>query len=155
LAVTRSHRRHVHSSSATSEPGRVPPRSPRSRLTASPWRVLDPHPHGDWTRSRHSSSESRAAASSSIAGSPQLSVRIVPNYASHDNRDRDRLWHPAVRALADASWGSRTIRLTTCWHDRRRKGQPGARPPFPRTPTRRGMPAHRPRDPLLVRLPAV
>ena len=67
LAVTRSHRRHVHSSSATSEPGRVPPRSPRSRLTASPWRVLDLHPQGDWTRSRHSSSESRAAASSSIA----------------------------------------------------------------------------------------
>jgi len=46
LAVTRSHRRHVHSSSATSDPGRVPPRSPRSRLTASPWRVLDPHPPG-------------------------------------------------------------------------------------------------------------
>src|SRR5215472_19060761 len=33
----------------------------------------------------------------------------------------DRLWHPAVRALADASWRSRTIRLTTCWHDRRLK----------------------------------
>ena len=62
LAVTRSHLRHVHSSSATSEPGKVPPRSPRSRLTASPWRVLDPHPHGDWTRAR-TSSEWRAAAS--------------------------------------------------------------------------------------------
>ncbi len=42
LAVARSHRRHVHSSSATSEPGRVPPRSPRSRLMASRWLVLDP-----------------------------------------------------------------------------------------------------------------
>jgi hypothetical protein len=101
LAVTRSHRRHVHSSSATSEPGRVPPRSPRSRLMASPWRVLDPHPHGDWTRSRHSSSESGAAASSSIAGSPSLSVRMAPNYASHDTRDRGS----AVAPCSEGSGG--------------------------------------------------
>jgi hypothetical protein len=49
---------------------------------------------------------------------------------SRQLRTGDRLWDPAVRALADASWRSRTIRLTTCWHDRRRKGQPRARPSF-------------------------
>ena len=56
-----------------------------------------------------------------------------------------RLRHAAVRALADATWVSRTTRLTACWQGRRRKGQPGTRLPPHRTPTRRGRPAHRPR----------
>jgi len=47
LAVTRSHRRHVRASSATSEQGGAPrPWISQSRLTASSRRALDPHPHG-------------------------------------------------------------------------------------------------------------
>jgi hypothetical protein len=70
--------------------GRVPrPWIPRSKLTASSWRVLEPHPHGERSSSRHSPSESPASASSSIARSPPASVRIAPTCASHDSLDRE------------------------------------------------------------------
>ena len=60
-----------------------------AELTASSWRVLEPHPHGERSSSRHSPSESPASASSSIARSPPASVRIAPTYASHDSLDRE------------------------------------------------------------------
>jgi hypothetical protein len=91
LAVTRSHLWHVHSSSAASEPGSVPrPPVPRSRLTASWWRVLDPHPHGERRSSRHSSPESPAAISSSIAGSPSAAVASLQPMSATATATEDR-----------------------------------------------------------------
>jgi len=56
LLVTRSHRRHVHSISATNDIGSSPvPCTLASSPTAAAWRVLELHPHGDANSRRHSS----------------------------------------------------------------------------------------------------
>ena len=74
LAVARSHRRHVHTISATNDPGSsLVACTLSSSSTASMWRVLDPQPPGEASSCRQSSSASSIAAS-----------RSSPQSSSHD-----------------------------------------------------------------------